>query len=88
MTNTIKCASSVYFSDPKNCYSLRPVENATPEVLLGNTVDNPHGTVVRYTCNEGYSMEGNNERYCVNGEWSEVKFTCTIMQGIYFIFKM
>ena len=41
---------------------------------------NYHGTVVRYTCNEGYSLEGNNERQCVNGVWSDVQFSCIRIQ--------
>ena len=41
---------------------------------------NPHGTAVRYTCNEGYSLEGNNERQCVNGVWSDVQFSCIRIQ--------
>ena len=60
-----------------SCAHLEPVANAISEVLLGNDVDYPHGTVVRYHCRKGYILNGPNERHCKNGIWDDIKFNCT-----------
>ena len=68
---------SMIVSGPANCAQPQPVANTISEVLLGNDVDYPHGTVMRYRCKEGYTLNGHGERHCKNGVWDDIKFNCT-----------
>ena len=76
LTDSYICITT-FISGPTKCARLQPVANAISEVLLGNAVDYPHGTVLRYRCKEGYTINGHSERHCKNGLWDDIKFNCT-----------
>ena len=75
---------SIFILEPKSCKPPRSVENTTTRVLLGNDVDYPDGTILRYMCKSGYDLEGDkNERHCYNGKWDDVNFICKKRQSMF-----
>ncbi|ELU08713.1 hypothetical protein CAPTEDRAFT_227406 [Capitella teleta] len=57
------------------CSALNPVANSVNTTLKGG--DLVSGTVVRFTCDPGYLMEGADQLVCIQGSWSS-QSTCTI----------
>ena len=56
-----------------------------PQVPYGKPIKpykNTIGSVLRFTCLEGYAMVGKAEVYCMeDGQWSMAKFQCVISKN-------
>ena len=59
-----------------------------PSVPYGKPIKpykNTIGSVLRFTCLEGYAMVGKAEVYCMeDGQWSMAKFQCVISKKFVF----
>ena len=62
----------------KRCGSVRDIENGSWELMtLPSRRGYRVGSIIRYSCNEAYTLYGPEERVCqANGMWSDVSPSC------------
>ena len=74
---------SRFCSGSKRCRAVRDVENGSWKLVTSSSTSGSvrggyrFGSVVQYSCSEGYSLLGPVERVCQeNSTWSDVSPTC------------
>ena len=74
--NVIHFLSPHLFFSASQCAPLPEVENARADILAGRGLN--YGTVVRYTCDEGFERGGMPVLLCQsNGTWSSPVPSCS-----------